>query len=171
MQPIRPIHYKIHLKPDLVNFTFEGTCALQLNTNEAVSEIALNVLEIAIWRCRFRQGDHFLECAYLVDPGKEELQVVLPEPVSGDIYLEIDYQGLINNKMAGFYRSKYVRDGETKYIAVTQFEESDARRAFPCMDHPAKKATFEIEMDIEENLVGRTPSEMVESVLSSNRRL
>jgi len=153
MQPIRPIHYKIHLKPDLVNFTFEGTCALQLNTNEAVSEIALNVLEIAIWRCRFRRGDHFLECAYLVDPGKEELHVVLPEPVSGDIYLEIDYQGLINNKMAGFYRSKYVRDGETKYIAVTQFEESDARRAFPCMDHPAKKATFEIEMDIEENLV------------------
>jgi len=153
MQPIRPIHYKIHLKPDLVNFIFEGTCALQLNSDEPVSEIALNVLEIAIWKCRFQQGDRFFECAYLVDPGKEEVRIMLPESVSGDIHLEINYQGLINDKMAGFYRSKYVRDGETKYIAVTQFEESDARRAFPCMDHPAQKATFAIEMDIQEDLV------------------
>jgi tricorn protease interacting factor F2/3 len=54
--------------------------------------------------------------------------------------------------MAGFYRSKYTYQGETKFIAVTQFEESDARRAFPCMDHPAKKATFDIKIDIDPKL-------------------
>jgi len=64
----------------------------------------------------------------------------------------IDYEGLINDKMAGFYRSKYDAYGKTKYIAVTQFQESDARRAFPCMDHPLKKAVFDIDMIVDENL-------------------
>jgi tricorn protease interacting factor F2/3 len=50
--------------------------------------------------------------------------------------------------MAGFYRSRYLHKGRRRHIAITQFEESDARRAFPCMDHPSRKATFDIEMVI-----------------------
>jgi hypothetical protein len=50
--------------------------------------------------------------------------------------------------MAGFYRSKYIHKGRARHIAVTQFQESDARRAFPCMDHPAYKATFDIELEV-----------------------
>ena len=87
------------------------------------------------------------------DPAKEEVGVILPEPMFGKIRLKIDYQGSINDKMAGFYRSKYTYQGTTGFIAVTQFEESDARRAFPCMDHPAKKATFDIKIDIDNKLV------------------
>jgi tricorn protease interacting factor F2/3 len=72
--------------------------------------------------------------------------------VSGHVCLVIDYIGEINNRMAGFYRSRYVRDGIERYAGVTQFEESDARRAFPCFDHPAIKATFEVEMLIDNGL-------------------
>jgi tricorn protease interacting factor F2/3 len=153
MQSITPVHYKIRLEPDLVNFSFSGRCELSLQAAEPVAEVSLNILEIAIWGCRAWQADQRTSCAFKVDPAAEEVLIYLPGPMTGDIKLEIDYQGLINDKMAGFYRSKYTHQEQTRYIAVTQFEESDARRAFPCIDHPAAKATFEISMDIDSHLV------------------
>ena len=153
MQQLVPLNYKIHLEPDLVNFRFEGQCELLLNAPEPAEELTLNILEIAIWRCQFLQGDSSIDCAFTVNPSEEELRINLPKPRSGKISLKIDYQGLINDKMAGFYRSKYLYQEEIQYMAVTQFEESDARRAFPCIDHPAHKATFDISIDIDDNLV------------------
>ena len=153
MQELVPLNYRIHLDPDLIRFNFAGKCDILLEASETVSEVTLNVLEIAIWSCRLLQGEGFVSCPFTVDPVREEVRVILPKPMSGKIRLEIDYQGLINDKMAGFYRSKYTYQGQTRFIAVTQFEESDARRAFPCMDHPAKKATFDIKIDIDDKLV------------------
>ena len=68
----------------------------------------------------------------------------------------------MNNAMAGFYRSKYkptvpaskgvAKDNENHYMFSTQFESSDARRAFPCFDEPNLKASFDFEMEIPEDL-------------------
>ncbi|KAL6057849.1 Aminopeptidase [Balamuthia mandrillaris] len=55
------------------------------------------------------------------------------------------FTGILNDKMKGFYRSKYTNaKGEEAFMAVTQFEATDARRAFPCWDEPALKATFDV---------------------------
>jgi len=153
MQPITPINYNIRLEPDLANFSFNGKCEFRFQATEPVAEVSLNILEIAVWGCRVRQSDQWVNCAFKVDPAKEEILVYLPERLSGNIDLAIDYQGSINDKMAGFYRSQFTYREQHRHIAVTQFEESDARRAFPCIDHPAGKATFEITMDIDPNLV------------------
>ena len=143
MQTINPINYKIRLEPDLDELS-DLTQPLKYHSvpQDRVAEISLNILELAIWSCKIRLEDNFEDCPFLIDHSKEMLRVYLPRAVSNEIYLRIDYQGHINDKMAGFYRSGYISGGEARYIAVTQFEESDARRAFPCMDHPAKKATF-----------------------------
>ena len=58
--------------------------------------------------------------------------------------LTIAFQGILNDKMRGFYRSSYVYEGEVHNIATTQFEATDARRAFPCFDEPAQKAIFNL---------------------------
>lgn len=153
MKELEPLNYRIHLEPDMVNFKFGGNAEILLKATAPLHEIILNILEIAVWSCKVRVGDAFEACPFRVDPQKEEIHLALPREMTGEITLQIDYEGLINNKMAGFYRSKYSTNSKTKFIAITQFEESDARRAFPCLDHPAKKATFDIAMTIDENLV------------------
>jgi aminopeptidase N len=49
--------------------------------------------------------------------------------------LHIVFKGMLNESMNGFYRSSFKdNDGKTHYIATTQFEATDARKAFPCWD-------------------------------------
>jgi aminopeptidase N len=153
MSHLNPINYKIHLEPDLNTFKFEGSVEISVEAVEPVHEIALNILELAIGNCRVKRGDSYVDCPFSLDSKKEEMRISLPEERGGALDLKIEYGGEINDRMAGFYRSRYVVGGHEKYIAVTQFEESDARRAFPCFDHPLKKATFAVEMVIDEKLV------------------
>ena len=57
--------------------------------------------------------------------------------------LKLTFTGVLNDKLRGFYRSKYKNaEGEWRWLAATQFEATDARRAFPCWDEPAFKAVF-----------------------------
>jgi len=152
MNDVYPINYKIHLEPDLEEFIFRGTTEIFLNVPEPVNEISLNILELAIWKCGILMDGAFVACDFCARPQREEMTISLPGEMEGDITLRIEYMGLINDRMAGFYRSKCSGSGRHKYMAVTQFEESDARRAFPCLDHPAKKATFDIEILIDKDL-------------------
>jgi tricorn protease interacting factor F2/3 len=153
MQDIRPENYRIHLIPDLTRFSFAGHVTLIVEAPAAIGALRLNILDLEISSCAVEQNDNWIECKFETDEKKEELQILLPQKMQGAIRIQIRYEGQINDKMAGFYRSQYTHAGKTRYIAVTQFEESDARRAFPCMDHPAKKATFDIIMDIDRDLV------------------
>lgn len=88
----------------------------------------------------------------------EVLEIKLAEklPAGSQATLTIDYIGFINDNMSGFYRSSY-EDSETgtkRYLAATQFEATDARKAFPCWDEPAVKSNFTITLVIPKNLVG-----------------
>jgi tricorn protease interacting factor F2/3 len=153
MQQIAPQNYQVHLVPDLDTFTFAGNETLILEAETAIEELSLNILELTIFSCAVELDADFVDCTFETDTEKEELKILLPQKMEGTICIKIRYEGVINDKMAGFYRSQYVSSDKTKHIAVTQFEESDARRAFPCMDHPAKKATFDIIMDVDKDLV------------------
>jgi aminopeptidase N len=63
------------------------------------------------------------------------------------------FEGILNTDMAGFYRSNYTdADGKKQVMASTQFEALDARRAFPCWDEPAVKATFSVALIVPKEL-------------------
>ncbi len=145
---LRPLHYQLEITPDLNQFRFHGRAIVELEAQQPVSQVELNLLELAVWQCRLKSGDTWMPCAFSVAPDRETLTVILPEPCQQQFQLEIEYDGRINDKMAGFYRSGYIEGDRTCYIAVTQFQESSARQAFPCMDHPRHKATFELTLNV-----------------------
>jgi len=145
-----PVNYRLHLEPNLGSFRFYGTAQILLNASEPVGEMALNVLEIAVWRCQVLIDDAFVDCPFLVDPRDQTIQFAFPQEMEGEITIRFEFEGHINDGMVGFYRSRYATHDGEGYIAVTQFQENDARRAFPCFDHPDKKATFDVDMVIDE---------------------
>lgn len=81
------------------------------------------------------------------------VKLLFPVAITGaTITVAIHYSGFLNNQMAGFYRSSYQDiDGNSQIMASTQFESLDARRAFPCVDEPAAKATFTVALTINSN--------------------
>ena len=149
-EAIRPVHYQLDIIPDLKRFQFNGRVTIDFEATEEVGEVALNILELAVWQCRIHTDNGWHTCAFSIKPDQELLMITLDQLRQGTFQLQIDYDGKINNQMAGFYRSGYEKDGATRHIAVTQFQESSARQAFPCMDHPLYKATFDLRMTVPE---------------------
>ena len=125
MNAVRPIRYALLLEPDLVHFRFSGQVVIELQSRQPVEQVVLNALELAVWSCKLQIDDKNIPCTFQINPEKEELKIDLPEIMSGTFLLTIDYQGLINDKMAGFYRSTFETQGQKRYIEVTQFQKSD----------------------------------------------
>ena len=153
---VRPVHYQITLQPDMEKFTFDGLVLIDIGVKEATSEIVLNSDEIAVHAAFLsKDGRSARATSINLDSDTETVALVFDEPVqAGPAQLEIRFTGELNDKLRGFYRSQYINpEGEVSYLATTQFEATDARRAFPCWDEPACKATFQLTLNIPANMV------------------
>ncbi|QEE14734.1 M1 family metallopeptidase [Promethearchaeum syntrophicum] len=159
---MKPIHYNIHLEPDLENFVFSGLAEIEIDLENPSEKIILNGKDMVIQKCNMIRGDNVKECSFNFEEKNEEITIKLPEEMSGTISLKLEFTGNLNENMLGFYRSKYMYQGETKRLASTQFEEREARAAFPCFDHPSKKATFDIEYIVSEELMAISNTEIIE---------
>ncbi|MGM0404283.1 MAG: M1 family metallopeptidase [Thermodesulfobacteriota bacterium] len=165
---ICPVNYRITIEPDMTNFRFAGRLELLLSAGEKTDTVRLNCIDLSITRCILKGDENAVNLAFRMDPDEETLSIFLPEPVFGDVEMIIDYYGEISDKMAGFYRSSYHREGKTRVIAVTQFQESDARRAFPCIDHPLYKATFAFVLIIDPHLTPITNMPPASEIYTDN---
>jgi aminopeptidase N/puromycin-sensitive aminopeptidase len=146
---VRPVHYSLTITPDLAKATFAGTETLEVVLDKPASAITLNAAEIefgAVTAERREQGTGNREpqaAVVTLDAAKEQATLRFARALpAGAVTLEIAYTGILNDKLRGFYLSK----SKTRRYGVTQFEATDARRAFPCFDEPALKATFDISL-------------------------
>jgi puromycin-sensitive aminopeptidase len=146
---VRPRHYQLAIAPDLDAATFEGTTVVSLDLTEPLTEIVCNAAELKLHSAVLVDASgQALVGSVTLDPDLERATITLPRPAAmGSAMLTISHSGVLNDKLRGFYRSTFVDSvGTTRVIATTQFEATDARRAFPCWDEPDAKATFQLEL-------------------------
>ena len=138
----RPDNYKLTFTPDLENAKFEGDETIAIRLLKPSSEITLNAVDIDFHEVTVTSGGTTQKAK--VTPEKEKEMVVLsvekPLP-AGAATVHIAYTGILNNEMRGLYLGK---DDQGHKYAASQFEATDARRAFPSFDEPEYKATFDI---------------------------
>ena len=149
---ISPINYKLEFEPNLKDFTFNGKESIDVNCTKATNIITLNAAELKIHKCSMTINGETFDTVTHLNERSEELQIKIPKKIKGLAAIHITFSGILNDRLLGFYRSKYKKNKKTNYLATTQFEAADARRAFPCWDEPDAKATFEISIISESNL-------------------
>ena len=154
-----PRHYAIELEPDLAAATFAGSVAIDIEVTEPSGAIVLNAAELSIVSAQLDSpGDGAVELDFSLDEESERLTLSRRdgggEFAAGPARVDISFTGVLNDQLHGFYRSTYTdATGATHTIATTQFESTDARRAFPCFDEPALKATFATTLVVDEGLL------------------
>ena len=141
-----PTHYTLKLTPDLKAATFSGEEAIDVNISQPTNSITLNAIEIDFLSVTIFPNGPEQTGAVTLDPSKQQATFTFPYTVpAGSATIKIRYTGILNDELRGFYLSRTAR----RNYAVTQFEATDARRAFPCFDEPAFKAAFDISLVVD----------------------
>jgi aminopeptidase N len=137
-----PENYKLAFTPDLEKAAFEGDETISIRVLKPTSEITLNAADLDFHDVTVTSGGNTQKAKITPEKDKEMVVLSVEKPLSAGLAaVRIAYAGVLNNEMRGLYLGK---DGEGRKYAASQFEATDARRAFPSFDEPAYKATFDI---------------------------
>jgi aminopeptidase N/puromycin-sensitive aminopeptidase len=143
---VKPEHYTLKLAPDLQAATFTGDETIEVALAEPLSAITLNAAEINFRSVTTTVAGKALTAKVSEDATKQQATFDFGQQLpAGPLKIHIRYTGLLNNELRGFYLSKTAK----RNYAVTQFESTDARRAFPSFDEPAMKATFSVTLVVD----------------------
>lgn len=131
-----PEHYDLFLDLSRETKTFSGKVTI---TGQAKSDrISLHQKDLEITSVEVAGQAR----PFTVDNENEALHIELEE--AGSVELVLAFSGKITDNMTGIYPSYYTVDGVKKEVLSTQFESHFAREAFPCVDEPEAKATFDL---------------------------
>ncbi len=159
---ILPQHYSLTLAPDLKAATFKGSETIDVTLADETSTITLNAHDLTFESVKVQAAGKEQTATVSIDQDKQQATFTFPAPLAaGNATLKIEYSGTLNGELRGFYLSRTAR----RNYAVTQFESTDARRAFPSFDEPAFKATFDVSLIVDKGdtaisngpIVGDTP--------------
>jgi puromycin-sensitive aminopeptidase len=151
-----PSRYDLTLEPDLAEATFAGSEVVTVAVEEPVDEIVLNADDLELSGGRLEGPGGTLEVTSIrLDPENERAHLSLSGTAGpGEWRLSLDFRGRLSDQLEGFYRSTYKDEaGRTQVIATTQFESTDARKAFPCWDEPDLKAVFGVTLVAPEGML------------------
>ena len=137
-----PEHYDLFLDLNRADKTFSGKVNI---TGEAKSsKISLHQKDLTVEAVEVAGQAR----PFTLDKDNEALYIELE--AAGPVVVTITYTGKITDNMTGIYPSYYTVDGVKKEIISTQFESHFAREAFPSVDEPEAKATFDLALKFDQ---------------------
>jgi aminopeptidase N/puromycin-sensitive aminopeptidase len=143
---VRPQHYSLTLTPDLKAATFTGSETIDVTLAEPTSSIILNAHDLTFQSVKIEAAGKTQTANVSEDKEKQQATFSVSDRIpAGKARISVEYTGILNGELRGFYLSKTAR----RNYAVTQFEQTDARRAFPSFDEPAFKATYDITLVVD----------------------
>lgn len=137
-----PEHYDLFLDLNRADKTFSGKVTI---TGEAkTSKVSLHQKDLTVEAVEVAGQAR----PFTLDKDNEALYIELE--AAGPVVVTITYTGKITDNMTGIYPSYYTVDGVKKEIISTQFESHFAREAFPSVDEPEAKATFDLALKFDQ---------------------
>ncbi|KAI9270229.1 peptidase family M1-domain-containing protein [Helicostylum pulchrum] len=162
---VKPVHYDLNLTPNLSTFVYDGSVKVSLQVLNDTSVIVLNANELTIdTAIIFVRNISLSAIDIQFDNKTDQVSLTFGETLvkGSNVQLLIEFQGVLNDHMSGFYRSSFKNsNGSTSYLATTQFEATDARRAFPCWDEPSLKATFDVTLNVPSDLTALSNMDVI----------
>lgn len=136
---VKPLHYDLIVAPDLKDGTYRGSVSINLEAIEETTSITLNLKETKVVGSAVVLPWKTIGSKDLVTTYNEKAQtftvLLRYDTISAGnkFSLKMGFQGSLDTSHWGFFRSSFIdpRSGETKWVASTQMEPVDARKAFP----------------------------------------
>jgi puromycin-sensitive aminopeptidase len=167
-----PSRYHLTLSPNLGERTFVGDERVEATLHEPSRVLVCNAKELDVSEAWVVAAGTRIDATVALDEETERATLTLATVApAGRVDVHFRFTGVLNDKLAGFYASTYAaEDGSTKVIATTQFEATDARRAFPCWDEPDMKAVFSVTLVVDDGLMAISNSPIAAETAMANRR-
>ncbi|XP_027624632.1 endoplasmic reticulum aminopeptidase 2 isoform X2 [Tupaia chinensis] len=150
-----PLHYDLFVHPNLTSLDFVASEKIEVLVKDATHFIILHSKDLEITNAilQSEEDSRYMKPGKKLNvlsyPAHQQIALLVPEKLVADLryFVAIDFQAKLADGFEGFYRSTYrTLGGETRIIAVTDFEPTQARMAFPCFDEPSFKANFSIKI-------------------------
>jgi puromycin-sensitive aminopeptidase len=169
-----PTRYDLRLEPDLATATFIGQETVTVTVTQTITTIIMNAADLTVDSAVIEglQGQR-QQASVELDEALQRCRLTFSQPITpGEWRLRVSFRGTLNDKLRGFYRSTYNdHAGLTQTLAATQFEATDARRAFPCWDEPDFKAVFAATLVIDKTLTAVSNTSIASETIEEGKKV
>lgn len=147
----QPSHYILDIKPDKTTMRFTGSVIISgQKTGRPSKRITLHQHGLKVTAATITHNDKNGDTSIHVErinhqKSFDEVRLHTSQMLyPGKYTIRVVFEGLITENMNGIYPCFYNNNGTKEIIIATQFESHHAREAFPCIDEPEAKATFDV---------------------------